>query len=773
MKNVLFFLICFANLASAQIFPTSQLNYPESKIIGDIPVYLQNRLVDISKNGGVPSSELIINQNELTGKNNSSFSIKPNHGFSCFGVGWVSQEINPDLEKYTVSFRTKSQDGKWTEWKEMSAEVGPNETLTQMVWTDAIFTTDATTHKEIELIVNFPVEPSEIKVHLFDGNFKTTEDHLLIKDSISGMEKSTDCPAFPTMITRAQWCGGSAPCTQVNTAYTPTYINPTHVVIHHGASPDTYTSGQTVVQSYYNYHVNTLGWTDIGYNYLVDKSGNFFQGRHNPDIANSDVKGAHAGNANSGSIGINFPGNADVTIATTIQMQRVSEILAWWFDKKGWDPLSSASMQTQAYGVLTLPRINGHRDVGQTACPGNDLYGRLVNLKNDAKQIITNCNSCINPTSLLASSVTSSSASLNWGAVQNVVSYTIQYKASNSTSWITTTATTNSKSIIGLSSSTTYQFKVMSNCGATSSTYSDIQTFTTLAPPPVYITLGTGTTAYSGHPYSSSYMDERSQYIITKSDLLASGWSTLTPVLHSIAFQVSTPSSTTLNSFTIRIAHTSSASYTNGNFISGTSTVTTYTGSITTINGWNTYTFSTPFNYNQTMNLLITVSFNNNAVGTNSIVQSTILSTYKSLFKRDNLTTSTIASTALGTQSYYRPNMRFKFGPSMVSGVTAMQVQNEEEDYAQILEKKSVVVYPNPMGLTKRITFTFDQTSNQPHQVLIFDQMGRVVYSSENVLLNDFENSIELDKELQQGNYLLRIQNNETLINERFTVSGD
>jgi hypothetical protein len=173
------------------------------------------------------------------------------------------------------------------------------------------------------------------------------------------------------------------------------------------------------------------------------------------------------------------------------------------------------------------------------------------------------------------------------------------------------------------------------------------------------------------------------------------------------------------------------------------------------------------------MNLLITVSFNNNAVGTNSIVQSTILSTYKSLFKRDNLTTSTIASTSVGTQSYYRPNMRFKFGPSMVSGVTALQVQNEEEEYSQVLEKKSVVVYPNPMGVTKRITFTFDEISNQPYQVLVFDQMGRVVYLSENVLSNEFENSIELDKELQQGNYLLRIQNNETLINERFTVFGD
>jgi hypothetical protein len=143
------------------------------------------------------------------------------------------------------------------------------------------------------------------------------------------------------------------------------------------------------------------------------------------------------------------------------------------------------------------------------------------------------------------------------------------------------------------------------------------------------------------------------------------------------------------------------------------------------------------------------------------------------LFKRDNLTTSTIASTAVGTQSYYRPNMRFKFGPTMVSGVTSMQVQIEEEDFAQILEKKSVVVYPNPMGVTNKIAFTVDEISNQPYQVLVIDQMGRVVYSSENVLLNEFENSIELDKELEQGNYILRIQNTEALINERFTVFGD
>ncbi|MFM7758636.1 MAG: N-acetylmuramoyl-L-alanine amidase, partial [Crocinitomicaceae bacterium] len=550
----------------------------------------QNQFEDNSIKGGVPSSRIVLGQELLSGTNSVALKLTPNHSFSCFGIGWQNSNVNLALDLFQVRYRSRNSFGEWTKWYDMGGEIKPNETPTEMFWTDAIFTNDASSHKELEIIIKYPETPTSIKIVMFDGNARTAEDDLPKMKPTQSDEKSATCPGFPSMITRSQWCGGAASCSQVNTTYTPTYIDATHVIIHHGATPDTYTSGQEIVQSYYNYHVNTLGWTDIGYNYLVDKNGNFFQGRYNPNITTSDVRGAHAGTSNGTSIGINFPGNADITLATTAQLDKVKHLLAWWFDFKGLDPLSSASFQTQDFGIQTKPRICGHRDIGQTACPGNDLYARLPDLRTSANQIITDCNACGIPTGLLASSITHNSATLNWTAANNAVSYTIQYKPTNSSTWTTTNSTTNSKIISGLNASTSYEFKVMSSCSGNTSSYSSVKTFSTLAPPQVTLTMNSGTTAYSGHPYSSSYMDELSQYIITKQELTAAGWTAQTPVLKSIAFQVSTNSTTVLNSFTIKVTHTSAASYTNSNFLSGTTLVSTYTGTITTTNGWNTYT---------------------------------------------------------------------------------------------------------------------------------------------------------------------------------------
>lgn len=325
-------------------------------------------------------------------------SIAPTHVFSCFGVGWQTFNLSVDPALFQLMYRTLEPTGSWSEWIEMEGEIAPNETPTGKYWTEAIFTHNAESHLELELKITTPVLVEEIQIDLFDGNYKSADD-VALKDYSKPntlLEKSgRNCPEFPPMITREQWCGGSASCSQVLTPYTPTYISPTHIVIHHGASPNTYTDGQAVVRSYYNYHVNTLGWADIGYNYIVDKYGNFYQGRHNPNLPTTDVRGAHAGAANNASIGINYPGNLDVTLATPIQMQRVSELLAWWFDHKAYDPLSSASMQTQAFGIQVQPRITGHRDIGSTSCPGNDLHAQLPDLRAAAKQIIDDCNSII------------------------------------------------------------------------------------------------------------------------------------------------------------------------------------------------------------------------------------------------------------------------------------------------------------------------------------------------------------------------------------------
>lgn len=88
---------------------------------------------------------------------------------------------------------------------------------------------------------------------------------------------------------------------------------------------------------------------------------------------------------------------------------------------------------------------------------------------------------CGTPGSLSASGITATAATLNWAAVTGAVSYTIQYKASAAATWITTTSTTNSKAIAGLTASTTYQFQVQATCTSGTGAYSAIASFTTTA----------------------------------------------------------------------------------------------------------------------------------------------------------------------------------------------------------------------------------------------------------------------------------------------------
>ncbi|PLX08805.1 MAG: hypothetical protein C0596_05775 [Marinilabiliales bacterium] len=112
----------------------------------------------------------------------------------------------------------------------------------------------------------------------------------------------------------------------------------------------------------------------------------------------TDVHGAHAVYSNTYSIGVNFLGNSDApeTAPTTPQLQKCAEFLAWWFDYKGYDPLSSASILNQAGTEwITEPLICGHRDVnpGGTTCPGDALYALLPDIRTSTNQIIIDCSS--------------------------------------------------------------------------------------------------------------------------------------------------------------------------------------------------------------------------------------------------------------------------------------------------------------------------------------------------------------------------------------------
>lgn len=88
---------------------------------------------------------------------------------------------------------------------------------------------------------------------------------------------------------------------------------------------------------------------------------------------------------------------------------------------------------------------------------------------------------CAVPTGVTASMITATSAKISWTAVTGATKYQIYYRQSGTATWLKANTTITNKTISGLTHATTYQYKVKTICGATSSAFSAIQTFTTLA----------------------------------------------------------------------------------------------------------------------------------------------------------------------------------------------------------------------------------------------------------------------------------------------------
>ncbi len=333
-------------------------------------------------------SAIIIWENTLSRNNNGKYKLSfiTPVGFTCFGAGIDILRNDIKCIDLQIEYRLKKTDNtKWSEWYSADFETSPPENNPNLYWSDLMFTPDADTYNEIEILISVPENLNINKLRIDVMNIVNSADYGLIEKGA----KLNGCPALPYVIPRSVWL---EPWYGTQ-SYTPTTIYPTHVVMHHGASPDTYTDGAAVVRSYWNYHVNSLGWSDIGYNYLIDKYGNIYQGRKNDDIEGRDVRGAHAGASNNESIGVNFLGNADVTTPTTPQLNKLYEFLGWWFDTRGYDPTTSAPITLQSGGTEVRNRICGHKDVnvGGTACPGIVMYSLLPTMQTETKAVIDAC----------------------------------------------------------------------------------------------------------------------------------------------------------------------------------------------------------------------------------------------------------------------------------------------------------------------------------------------------------------------------------------------
>ena len=191
-------------------------------------------------------------------------------------------------------------------------------------------------------------------------------------------------PNGPTVISRSAWGA-----TESWTRGTSSAEALRGVVLHHTAGTNGYSraSSPQIVRGILSHHTRTLGWADIGYNVLVDRFGQIFEGRKGG--LHRNIIGAHALGFNTGTFGISVMGNHQSTQASAAAREAVMSIAAWKLNSTFHVNANQAASWTVGVDgtrwskgtVRKLPRFFAHRDVNFTDCPGNALYGGIDNLR--------------------------------------------------------------------------------------------------------------------------------------------------------------------------------------------------------------------------------------------------------------------------------------------------------------------------------------------------------------------------------------------------------
>jgi hypothetical protein len=147
--------------------------------------------------------------------------------------------------------------------------------------------------------------------------------------------------------------------------------------VHHTVNANRYARSDVpaIIRGIYAYHTQSRGWSDIGYNFLVDRFGRIWMGRDGG--RHRAVIGAHTYGYNDLSTGAAAIGDFE-TRKPSLRMKRAfGRLLGWKLGRHG-VPAGRRRVWMDGHRFRA---INGHRDAGQTACPGNKLYRSLDDIR--------------------------------------------------------------------------------------------------------------------------------------------------------------------------------------------------------------------------------------------------------------------------------------------------------------------------------------------------------------------------------------------------------
>ncbi len=257
-------------------------------------------------------------------------------------------------ENLNLQIRYQLSDASWSDWQDAFLRVFP----TGRFWArlDMIGAhTHSIQYRLLEKGANLPLQ-----VQIFAVEGLDEKDAHPIEETLPPIAPTSfievDTIPKPALITRQQW-GANPPVGQ----YIP--HSPFRLTQHHtaGSRVSSLSQGISEMQFIQDFHQNGRGWQDIGYHFLVDDAGRLYEG------VPQDFRGTHVGGNNTGNVGISYMGNLDIS-GENPTPEALESLISMW----SWLAFNYS---------ITPDSLFGHRDYNSTACPGNNLYPEIPDMR--------------------------------------------------------------------------------------------------------------------------------------------------------------------------------------------------------------------------------------------------------------------------------------------------------------------------------------------------------------------------------------------------------
>jgi len=278
--------------------------------------------------------------------------LTPDTRFDSIDLSWLAE--SRDGNGLSFEIRTQYKDGSWSDWSELHIDGHDGQAADPRGYAAPVLRTG--TALQARVIVAEVAGLRELTVGTLDTAGVAGPQALAATDLIDGF-----------IIPRAGW-GADETLRYLDRnpkkplRWPPEYQTLEKIILHHTATDNDPADVGAALRSVYFYHAITRQWGDIGYNFLIDRAGNVYEGR----FGGPSVIAGHALRYNPGSIGISLLGNFDLAKPPKAMIDAIVRLVR---ARASHIDVMSAS---DFVDLIALPNLCGHADVLSTSCPGDN-----------------------------------------------------------------------------------------------------------------------------------------------------------------------------------------------------------------------------------------------------------------------------------------------------------------------------------------------------------------------------------------------------------------